>query len=90
MLAAAQSVASRVKGPNYITKRLLGRQNYAAMTIPAKNEMIFCVRTWQNHHTEEKQMTSSVSYGGGLGGAECAIPHSTHQKPKPTGTFLFI
>lgn len=90
MLAAAQSVASRARGPNYITKRLLGSKSYAAMTIPAKNEMIICVQSWQNHHTEEKQMTSSVSNGMGWGGAECAIPHSTHQKPKLTRTFLFI
>lgn len=54
MLAAAQSVASRARGPNYITKRLLGSKNYAAMTVPAENEMIFCVQTWQNQHTEEK------------------------------------
>lgn len=68
MLASAQSVAGRARGPNYIVKRLLGSKNYAAMTIPAKNEMIFCVQSWQNHHTEEKQMTSSVSNGrGGVG-----------------------
>lgn len=45
------------------------------MTISADNEMIFCVQTWLNNHTEEKQMARGVPNGGQ---EYSAVLHSTH------------